>query len=116
MLRELNWSGIAFGAGAGFVVGIGIAAIAGGPDATTLAQVLIQFLAFVVAGFVAGRLSLVHPIAAGGFASMFLYFGLAVVAIVAGSDLQPVALVFFGLTAMLFGSAGAVLAEAIRRR
>jgi hypothetical protein len=116
MLRELNWGGIAFGAGAGFVVGIGVAALVGGSDAGTLVEVLIQFLAFVVAGFIAGRFSLVQPIAAGGFAALLLYFSMALLAIVTGSDLQPVALLFFGLMALLFGSVGAVVAEAFRRR
>ena len=116
MIRSLNWSGIAFGAGTGLVLGLVLAAIAGGPDAATLAQVLIQFVAFTVAGYIAGRFSLVGAIAAGGFAGLFLYFGLAVIAIVAGAELGGVALVFFGLVALLLGSAGAALAEAVRRR
>ena len=116
MLRELNWGGIAFGAGAGFVVGIVASALAGGSDAGTLVEVLIQFLAFAIAGFVAGRFSLVQPIAAGGFAALFLYFSMALLAIVTGSDLQPVALLFFGMMALLFGSVGAVVAEALRKR
>jgi hypothetical protein len=116
MLRELNWGGIAFGAGTGFVVGIAAAALAGGSDAGTLVEVLIQLLAFVVAGFVAARFSLVQPIAAGGFAAMILYFGVALLAIVTGSDVQPVALLFFGLMAMLLGSGGAAIAAVLRRR
>ena len=116
MIRRLNWLGIAFGAGAGLALGLLLAAIAGGPDANTFIQVLIQFVAFLLAGYVAGRFSLVGSIAAGGFAGLFLYFGLAFVSIISGADLQAVALLFFGIVALLLGSAGAVLAEALRRR
>ncbi len=116
MIRSLNWSGIAFGAGTGLVLGLVLSVIAGGPDAAGFVQVMIQFVAFVVAGYIAGRFSLVNAVAAGGFAGLFLYFGLALVAIIAGTELGGVALVFFGLVALLFGSAGAALAEAIRRR
>ena len=45
---------------------------------------------------------------------MFLYFGLAVVAVATGTDVQAVAILFFGITALLLGSAGAVLANARR--
>ena len=66
-------------------------------------------------GYVAGRFSLVGAVAAGGFAGLFLYFGLAVVSVIAGTELQPVAIVFFGILALVLGSAGAVLAQARRR-
>lgn len=115
MLRELNWSGILFGSGAGLIVGIALYAIAGAVNGGTLLQVVIQFTAFFVAGYVAGRFSLVGAVAAGGFAGLFLYFGLAVVSVIAGTDLQPVAIIFFGILALVFGSAGAVLAQVARR-
>ena len=85
MLRQLNWSGIAFGAGAGLVVGLAATAILGGVNGGTLVQVLAQFLAFFVAGYVAGRFSLVGAVYAGGFAGLFLYFGLAVVSVATGN-------------------------------
>lgn len=116
MLKTLNWSGIAFGAGIGLVLGLVLSVVAGGANAATAIQVFIQFLVFTVAGFIAGRFSLVGAIAAGGFAGLFLYFGLATVSIIAGTELHGVALVFFGLVALLLGSAGAALAEALRRR
>lgn len=116
MVRQLNWNGIAFGAGTGLILGLILAAVAGGPDASTLVQVLIQFFAFLVAGYIAGRFSLIGAVPAGGFAGLFLYFGLAVVAIISGADLQGVALIFFGVVALILGSAGAVLAEVVRRR
>ena len=116
MLRTLNWSGIAFGVGTGLVLGLVLSAIVGGTDAPGVFQVVAQVLAFVVAGYIAGRFSLVGAVAAGGFAGLLLYFGLAVFAIIAGTELSGVALVFFGLLALAFGSAGALLAEAPRRR
>ena len=64
MLRELNWSGIAFGAGAGLVVGLAAAALLGAINGGSFLQVLAQFLAFFVAGYVAGRFSLVGAVAA----------------------------------------------------
>lgn len=114
MLRQLNWSGIAFGAGAGLIVGLAAAAILGAVNRGSVLQVLAQFLAFFVAGYVAGRFSLVGAVVAGGFAGLFLYFGLAVVSVATGTDVQPVAILFFGITALIFGSAGAVLANARR--
>jgi hypothetical protein len=116
VVRSLNWAGIAFGAGAGLVLGLGLAAIAGGTDAGTGVQALILFLAFLVAGYLAGRFSLVGAVAAGGFAGLGLYFALAVVAIAAGGELNGIALLVFGTTALLLGSAGAGVADAIRRR
>jgi hypothetical protein len=116
MIRELNWSGILFGSGAGLITGLALYAVAGAVNGGTIVQVLIQFTAFFVAGMVAGRFSLVGQAAAGGFAALFLYFGLAVVSVAAGASLQPVAILFFGIVALLFGSAGAVLVTAIRAR
>ena len=115
MLRELNWSGILFGSGAGLIVGIALYAMVGAVNGGTFLQVLIQFTAFFVAGYVAGRFSLVGAVAAGGFAGLFLYFGLALVSVIAGVDIQAVAILFFGVLALVFGSAGAVLAQARRR-
>ncbi len=116
MLRELNWSGILFGSGAGLLTGLALYAVAGAVNGGTFVQVLIQFVAFFVAGMVAGRFSLIGIVAAGGFAALFLYFGLAVVSVAAGASLQPVAILFFGIVALVLGSAGAVLASALRTR
>ena len=115
MARSLNWSGVLFGSGAGLIVGLAIFAVVGAVNGGTPIQVLAQFTAFLVAGYVAGKLSSEAAIAAGGFAALFLYFGLAVVSVAAGADVHPVAILFFGIVALLFGSAGAVLAQARRR-
>ncbi len=115
MLRELNWNGVLFGSGAGLLVGIGLFVAIGGGDAPSFAQVLVQFVAFFVAGMVAGRLSLVGAIPAGGFSALVLYFGLALLSIASGAALQPVALLFFGVMALVLGSLGAGTILAIRR-
>ena len=116
MIRSLNWIGIAFGAGAGLALGLVAAAIAGGTGAATGTQAIILFVAFLVAGYVAGRLSPAGAVSAGGFAGLGLYFALAFAAIVSGAELNGPALLFFGTTALVLGSAGAALAVAIRRR
>ena len=116
MITDLNRAGIAFGAGAGFVAGIVMALLAGGADAPTGLLVAIQLLAFVIAGLVAGRLSLVGAAPAGGFAALLLYFGLAVVSIAAGNDRHPVAFLLFGIFALAFGTAGGALADRLRRK
>ncbi len=76
------------------------------PTRPTGLLVAIQLLAFVIAGLVAGRLSLVGAAPAGGFAALLLYFGLAVVSIAAGNDRHPVAFLLFGIFALAFGTAG----------
>lgn len=116
MLRSLNWSGIVFGAGAGLALGLVATAIAGGSGAPTLVQVVILLAAFVVAGYLAGRFSLVGVVPAGGFAALLLYFGLAVIGISSGADLNAVSIAFFGIGALALGSAGAALADRLRRR
>jgi hypothetical protein len=107
---------VLFGSGAGLIVGLGLFALAAAAGAPTVLQILIQLLAFVVAGAVAARLSLVGTVAAGGMSALLLYFGLAVVSVIAGNDVQPVAVVLFGGLALGFGSAGAALVNATRRQ
>lgn len=115
MLQQLNWPGILYGSAAGLIVGLTLYAVVGAVDGGTFVQVLAQFSAFLVAGFVAGRMSLVGGVFSGGFAALFLYFGLAVVSVLGGTDLHPVSILFFGMVALLLGSAGAVLGQALRR-
>jgi len=115
VIADLNRTGIAFGAGAGFVAGIALSLLAGGADASTGLLAAIQLLAFVIAGLVAGRLSLVGAASAGGFAALLLYFGLAVVSIATGNDRHPVAFLLFGFLALVFGTAGGAIADILRR-
>ena len=49
MIRELNWSGILFGSGAGLITGLALYAVAGAVNGGTIVQVLIQFTAFQAA-------------------------------------------------------------------
>jgi hypothetical protein len=115
VITNLNRAAILIGAGTGLVVGIILEFIAGGADAGTGVQMVIQFLAFLVAGVVAGRLSLGGALAAGGFAALLQYFGLALVAIISGNELHPVAILVFGFLALVFGSAGAALGTVLRK-
>lgn len=115
MIRQLNWTGVLFGAGAGLVFGLGLFLVTGAVDRGTIVQIAIQSGSFLVAGFVAGRLSVTGEVAAGGFAGLFLYFGLAVVSVVAGSDLNPVAVLFSLTVALILGSAGGALVVGWRR-
>ena len=114
MLRSLNWSGIFFGVGAGFVVGVILTLLASLAGGGTFALVVAQFLAFAVAGYVAGRFSLVGELLAGGFAGLILYFVPAVVSVAAGSEVTPVAILFFGIASLVIGTLGAVFAMSRR--
>ena len=115
MLRSLNWSGILFGVGAGFVVGVVLTILANAVGGGTFALVLAQFLAFAVAGYVAGRFSLVGELLAGGFAGLLLYFVPAAISVAAGSEVTPVAVLFFGIAALVIGTLGAVFAMSRHR-
>lgn len=115
MLRTLNWMGILFGAGAGILGGLAlfvIAAAIGGPTALLAA---VQVASFVIAGFVAGRLSLTNRIPAGSLAALVLYFALATVSVSSGAEVPGVAIMLFGLIAVGAGSIGGWLAERSRR-
>lgn len=114
MLRTLNWMGILFGAGAGLLTGFALTVVAwtaGGAGGLLGVAVIASF---VVAGFVAGRLSLVNRVPSGGFAAIILHFGLAIVMTVSGAEVSGVAVLAFGLFALAAGSLGGWLAERSR--
>ncbi|MDK1019229.1 MAG: hypothetical protein QGD89_07505 [Actinomycetota bacterium] len=115
MLRRLHWAGILFGAGTGLVVALSLFALLGVIATNVVAQVLIQFIAFLAAGYVAGRFSLINGTLAGGIASLVLLFVLAVLTIAAGAAANVFGLLFLGLLAIGGGSAGAEFAEKRRR-
>lgn len=110
MLRALNWSGILFGVGAGFIVGSLLTLLTFATGGGTFGLVVAQLLSFAVAGYVAGRFSLVGELLAGGFAGLLLYFVPAAIAVAAGSDVEPVAILLFGIAALVIGTLGAVFA------
>ena len=115
MLRTLNWTGILFGTGAGLLAGLALSALAAAAGSPAALLALIELASFVVAGFVAGRLSLTNRVPSGGFAALILSFGLATVSIAAGADVPGVGVLFSGLLALGSGSLGGFLAERSRR-
>ncbi|GMQ94032.1 MAG: hypothetical protein BMS9Abin12_1514 [Acidimicrobiia bacterium] len=116
MLRELHWAGIVFGAASGLVASFVLFAFSGSLGGNLVTQIIIQSLGFVVAGYVAGRFSLIHGITAGGVAALSLFFIIAAATIAAGAGANIFGLVLLGFLAIFGGSAGAELAERRRHR
>lgn len=114
MIRDLHWAGIVFGAAAGLVASYLLFVISGPIGTNVVGQIVIQFLGFGVAGYVAGRFSLVHAIAAGRIASLILFFAITATTIAAGAAANLVGLLILGALALVGGASGATLAE--RRR
>lgn len=115
MLAEVNWPGVAMGSAVGLVIGLIASLVAGGADAPTGVLAAIQIVVFVISGMVAGRLSLVAGVTAGGFSALLLYFALAVMSVVSGNDLRPVVVVLFSAVALALGSLGGWIVERLRR-
>lgn len=111
MLRELHWTGIAFGSAAGLVASLVLFVFSGSLGGNIVGQLVIQLIGFVVAGYVAGRFSLVHTIAAGRIAALILFFGIALVTVAAGAGANVAGLLVLGLLALVGGMLGALAAE-----
>lgn len=114
MLRQLHWNGIVFGSAAGLVASLLLFVISGSLGRNVVGQLLIQLIGFVVAGYVAGRFSLIHAIAAGRIAALILFFGIALVTVAAGAGANIAGLLVLGILAIIGGMLGALTAE--RRR
>lgn len=114
MLRELHWMGIVFGAATGLVASLFLFAFSGPVGGNVVGQLVIQLLGFIVAGYVAGRFSLVHPFAAGRIAALILFFAIAALTISAGAGANIAGLIVLSVLALGGGMGGAVIAE--RRR
>ena len=115
----LNWGGIVVGTitglGAGVLLAIPLLAIGVGDTSTFGGQAVLifvgliaQFLAGYVAGRFAGRDQAVH----GGFAALLLFLSISIISIAAGSEPAVATLAIGGITALVMGSAGGVLASA----
>jgi hypothetical protein len=111
MLRGLHWAGITFGAATGLVVSYLLFVISGPIGTNIIGQVVIQLLGFISAGYVAGRFSLVHAVAAGRIAALILFFVVAAATIAAGATANIFGLLVLGALAMFGGAVGATLAE-----
>ena len=114
MLRELHWSGIIFGATTGLVASMALFALSGPLGGNVVALIIIALTGFGAAGYVAGRLSLVHRLAAGRTAARRRFFSIATFMVAVGNNPNVFGLLILGLLALIGGAAGATLAE--RRR
>jgi hypothetical protein len=111
MLRELHWSGIIFGATTGLVSSMALFALSGPLGGNVVALIVIALTGFVAAGYVAGRLSLVHRLAAGRIAALVQFFAIAIFMVAVGTDPNVFGLLILGLLAIIGGAAGATWAE-----
>jgi hypothetical protein len=111
MLRELNWAGIVFGTATGLVASYLLFVISGSLGGSIIMQLLIQFLGFVAAGYVAGRFSLAHALMAGRIASLLLFLAIATLTIAAGANANFFGLFLLGVLAIVGGASGATWAE-----
>lgn len=113
-LRSISWGAVAIGAMAGLVVALlafillGISGIVA-PGRGEILLLFVQFLALVVAGYVAGRLS-VTPEVHGGLAGLLSALVSGLISIT--STQVPLAgIITLTVVAAVLGSAGGVLAR-----
>lgn len=114
MLRELHWTGIVFGAATGLIASYVLFAFSGSVGEMVLGQLIIQFIGFIAAGYVAGRFSLVHVFAAGRIAALLLFFVIAGITVAAGAGANIAGLLLLGVLALGGGMVGALVAERLR--
>ncbi len=113
-LPAIRWGAIAVGAMAGLVVALVafiFLAVSGlvTPDRGEILLLFIQFLALVVAGYVAGRLS-DSPEVHGGLAALLSAFVSGLISLTS-TQVPLVGIITLTLVAAVLGSAGGVLAR-----
>ncbi len=113
-LPAIRWGAIAVGAMAGLVVALVafiLLAVSGlvAPDRGEILLLFIQFLALVVAGYVAGRLS-DSPEVHGGLAALLSAFVSGLISLTS-TQVPLVGIITLTLVAAVLGSAGGVLAR-----
>ncbi len=113
-LPEIRWGAIAVGAMAGLVVALVafiLLAVSGlvAPDRGEILLLFIQFLALVVAGYVAGRLS-DSPEVHGGLAALLSAFVSGLISLTS-TQVPLVGIITLTLVAAVLGSAGGILAR-----
>jgi hypothetical protein len=111
MFRELHWMGILFGATTGLVASMALFALSGPLGGNLFVVIGIALTGFVCAGYVAGRLSLVHGILAGRIAGLIQFFTIATFMVAVGTNPNVLGLFVLGILAILGGAAGATWAE-----
>jgi hypothetical protein len=103
------------GLGAALVVFLVLAFIGvAGSDRNPVILILLELLALVGAGYVAGRFAPSNAAAHGGMAGLALFFVAAAISIALAPNSTGFELLVFGLVAAVLGSAGGAIAE--RRR
>jgi hypothetical protein len=113
-LSHLNWASIIFGSIGGLFTSLLLFAASFSLGNNTLVQIIIQFVGFFVAGFVAGRFALVDPSLSGGMASLILFFGITVVT-VGGTDINVIGIVVLGMISAIIGTAAGSVGQASRK-
>ena len=113
-LSQLNWASIVFGSAAGLFTSLLLFAASLSLGANTFVQVIIQFIGFFVAGFIAGRFALVDPSLSGGMAALILFFGVTVVT-VGSSGVTVVGVVVLGMVAAIIGTGAGSVGHARRK-
>lgn len=114
MLRELHWTGIIFGATTGLVASMALFALSGPLGGNLIVLIGVALAGFVVAGYVAGRFSLVHGSLAGRVAGLIQFFAIATFMVAVGTNPNIFGLLVLGMLSIVGGAAGATWAE--RRR
>lgn len=110
----IRWGAVAIGAMAGLVVGLiafimlGVSGLIA-PDRGEILLLFVQFLALVIAGYVAGRLSDAAEVH-GGLAALLSAFVSGLIS-VTSTTVPLVGIVTLTLVAAVLGSAGGVLAR-----
>jgi hypothetical protein len=103
------------GLGAALVVFLILAFIGvAGSDRNPVVLILLELLALVGAGYVAGRFAPSNAAVHGGMAGLMLFFVAAAISIALSPNSTGLELLVFGLVAAVLGSAGGAIAE--RRR
>jgi hypothetical protein len=114
MLRELHWIGIVFGTATGLVASYVLFVFSGYIGQNVIGQLVIQLIGFIVAGYVAGRFSLIHAFTAGRISALILFFVVATSTIASGAGANIAGLLLLSVLALGGGMGGAAIAE--RRR
>ncbi|HHC07607.1 MAG TPA: hypothetical protein ENK55_02675 [Actinobacteria bacterium] len=88
---------------------LGLVGVAG-PKSHPILLVVLQFLALVLGGYVAGRFARRVPAVEGGLAGLLMFFGIGAIGIAATGGPGAVEVVAGAVVSMVLGSAGGALA------
>ena len=80
-----------------------------GPDTGAVPLIFIEFLSFVLAGYVASRFAPAASLAHGGLSGLLLFLAIGAIAVAAAGAPSIFELLFFGLVAAVLGTTGAAI-------